>query len=149
MLKSFICFIIILLHVSGKTHDYVEPTEEDIASAAAATLAEPVESTDFPETRPYNISPFHFEYLQAHKKATRSWDYKWLRAYAKGVVITPPVSEELQKPVENKDLEAIVGGIEKIESPVPSETPVVSPRVMRFNEWVLLNQVRPIYFDLS
>jgi hypothetical protein len=77
--------------------------------------------------------------LRAHKKATRSWDYKWLTAYAKGDTVASPVSEELQKPIENKDLEAIVGGIEKtVES-----MELVSPHIMRFNEWVLLNQVTP------
>jgi len=91
--------------------------------------------------------------LRAHKKATRSWDYKWLKAYAKGDAVTTLKSDdsqkpvenkdlELEKPVENKDLEAIVGGIEEVEGALESpELPIVSPRIMRFNEWVLLNQV--------
>lgn len=79
--------------------------------------------------------------MRAHKKATRSWNPLWLKAYAKGddSATATMVSLKSQKPVENDDLEAIVGGIEKTSK--LSEAPLESSRIMRFNEWVLLNQV--------
>ena len=132
--ESFYCL--------GKNHDYVEPADDEIAAtasaAAAALAAEPVESTDFPESKPNYLSLSHFKYMRAHKKATRSWNPLWLKAYAKGDDSAATMVSQ-KSPVVNDDLEAIVGGIEKTSK--LSESPLVSSRIMRFNEWVLLNQV--------